>query len=176
MTTSLDATSSTSSHAQFVQGLTNLDWRARELGDGDARARLARLRRCLSRQGAGYEALREVGAFLPDNLSERYLDAYLLVAALFAHHPASSKSRSLGAAFKKLRAMLSAGVESLDRRFATLLESDPDDLSFRIRQLIQLLKSKEIPVDYGRLLHDLIRWDHPDRPVQRQWARDYWTN
>jgi CRISPR type I-E-associated protein CasB/Cse2 len=62
-----------------------------------------------------------------------------------------------------------------DTRFRALLVADKGDaLAFRLRQAIQLLKSREEPVDFSILLGDLYNWESPDRRVQRKWAEGYY--
>lgn len=160
--------------ALFVANLRALLARAEK--DSSARGSLARLRRSLGVRDLDLSALREVGAWLPDKMREDDLDSYMLVAALFAMNPPTDSSgRTLGATLKELRHKLSAGAESLDRRVTGLLNADHDELPYRLRQLMQMLKSQNLAPNYSRLLRDLTKWDHPNRNVQRQWARDYWT-
>jgi CRISPR system Cascade subunit CasB len=33
---------------------------------------------------------------------------------------------------------------------------------------------KEQPLDFGNLLEDLLLWNHPDKPSQNRWARDFY--
>ncbi|QXD16410.1 type I-E CRISPR-associated protein Cse2/CasB [Rhodocaloribacter litoris] len=159
----------------FVGYLIGLAHRS-EAGDSTARARLARLRRTLTGRTLTYNGLSEVGDQLPESLHDDDLEAYLLVAALFALDPGTVSPReSLGATLRRLRAELSAGAESLDRRVTALLDADAGDLPYRLRQLVQQLASRGLTPDYLRLLNDLLAWNHPRRFVQRQWARDYWV-
>jgi CRISPR system Cascade subunit CasB len=55
-----------------------------------------------------------------------------------------------------------------------LLNSHVDELSRHLRHAVGLLKSREVPVDWVQLLHDIPRWDYPSRRVQRDWARAFW--
>ncbi|MDR4471082.1 MAG: type I-E CRISPR-associated protein Cse2/CasB [Nitrospira sp.] len=136
---------------------------------GEDRARLARLKRGFSRREPDYSLLRDLPA-LPDGVQD--IERYLLIASLFALHPGTGNAP--GKALKALRDDLSAGAESLDLRFAALLNSTREDLPYRLRQLVQMLKSKEIPLSYHHLLRDLRFWNDPDRTVQRTWARAYY--
>lgn len=97
----------------------------------------------------------------------------MLVASLFALHPAEGGSGNLGAAFARLRA--SDRTESTEKRFLALLNCHRDDLTNHVRQAVCLLKSKEIPVNWDQLIEDLLNWDNPDRLVQKDWAKSYWT-
>jgi CRISPR system Cascade subunit CasB len=138
--------------------------------EADDRATLAKLRRGLTDHAAECEMW--VYGHLRGALSEHEEPA-LLTAALFATHPQKGGRGSLGAAFRRMRTETSA--ESLDKRFAVLIDSHPDELPARLRQAVSLLKSQEVPVDWRRLLSDLLDWGGPRRPVQRTWARDYWA-
>ena len=64
--------------------------------------------------------------------------------------------------------------ESVDRRFTVLLGANREDLPQHLRHAVSLLKSKDVPVDWARLLDDLKWWDDDDRRVQRRWAKAFW--
>jgi CRISPR type I-E-associated protein CasB/Cse2 len=55
-----------------------------------------------------------------------------------------------------------------------LLDSDADELAWRLRQIIQLVASQGVALDWPALLSDMIGWGHPDRYVQTKWARFFW--
>lgn len=61
-----------------------------------------------------------------------------------------------------------------ERRFVQLLDSDADELAWRLRQIIQLVASQGVALDWPALLSDMIGWGHPDRYVQTKWARFFW--
>jgi len=71
--------------------------------------------------------------------------------------------------------------ESIRRRFNTLLDAEYDsrtgdgDLPYRLRQMVRYAASRGAGVDWPRLLADLRYWDHPDKPVQKQWARSFFA-
>ena len=94
----------------------------------------------------------------------------LLVAALFALHPQSGGNGTLGKAF----AHIPENNESTKQRFNALLNCHRDDLSYHLRQAVSLLRSREVPVDWRRLLRDVLGWEHESRYVQRDWAREFW--
>jgi CRISPR system Cascade subunit CasB len=102
-----------------------------------------------------------------------------LVASLFAlwHQGGRAHTKrppaSVGASFGRLRAV--AGSESVEKRFAALIDSHPDDLPARLRHAVTLLRSKDIPINWEQCLRDLLWWGAEKRPVQRSWARDFWT-
>ncbi len=153
------------------------------LYEQEDRAALARLRRAVADPVDG-DVFAVIGNSMPPkisgrDISDRQIDAHLLAACLFAVHPttvsAESERYSLGASMRRLRVKLSVGGESLDARFAAILNSDREDLPSRLRHAIRLLASHDVPVHYPRLLSDLLQWGNEGRYVQRRWAIDYWT-
>jgi CRISPR system Cascade subunit CasB len=140
---------------------------------------LAALRRGLGRApGTAGEMYPYVTPYLPANARRSEEDAYFLIAALFAWHQVDWPSgeeppdTSFGASYRRLADV--TGSESIERRFVALLNAHPDDLPEHLRHAVGLLKSKGIPIDWTRLLRDVMRWNHPDRYVQRTWSRSYW--
>jgi CRISPR type I-E-associated protein CasB/Cse2 len=136
----------------------------------DDRATLAKLRRGLT----SHPAERDIWVYWHlRGAASRHEDSALLLASLFALHPKPNGAGSLGAAFRRIRT--DSTSESLNKRFAMLLDSHRDDLPDRLRQAVSLLKSKDVAVHWRQLLLDLLDWERVARPVQRRWARDYWV-
>lgn len=143
------------------------------------RAALADLRRGLGKPpGTAMEMHRYVVPYLPPKLSRRQEEACYLVAALFAYwHQgrdavALSPPTNLGASLARMAT--GDNEDSLDRRFTALLKSHPEDLTHHLRQVVGLLKSNDVPVDWRELMKDLLNWDHEDHFIQRKWARSFW--
>jgi CRISPR system Cascade subunit CasB len=149
------------------------------------RAALAALRRALGKQpGEAAEAHRYVLPFVAPGMKPWDENAYYLVGALFALHPANwgppeeqaeqqqATTTNMGASFRRLAGEVESG--SVERRFVALLNSHPDDLPEHLRHAVGLLKSKEVPVNWSQLIHDLRNWNHEARWVQRNWARAFW--
>lgn len=132
---------------------------------------LAKLRR-----GIG-DSFDEVSPDFPSWLMDcvedpQHYGKFALVGSLFAHHRLpSEESESLGKIFSKHK-----GSDSLEKRFKSLLEARGDELIKRLREIVGLSKSQEIPIHYGRLLWDIVNWDNPEQAVQFRWARDYWLD
>jgi CRISPR system Cascade subunit CasB len=61
---------------------------------------------------------------------------------------------------------------SIERRFIALLDADEEQLAYRIRQMVALLK--EHVIDFDVLLKDLVSWNHPDKFVQIKWAKVFY--
>ncbi|MHA1269853.1 MAG: type I-E CRISPR-associated protein Cse2/CasB [Candidatus Helarchaeota archaeon] len=107
-------------------------------------------------------------------------EIYFLVATLYGFNKYSFIG-DFGSTMRRVK--IKTDTESIDSRFAALLDSDFDivnniyyggsGLSFRLRQCIRLADSKEIGVDWYELLKDLKNWDHPDNFVKKKWARSY---
>jgi CRISPR system Cascade subunit CasB len=155
-----------------------------KLARDEDRAALAKLRRGLGKRlGSAPERDGWVIARLPPSLSLDALESYCLVASLFALHPASGGAESLASSFAewhehdRLQLGKAPGerLDNIDRRFASLLNSDAEDLPGRLRHAVALLRSHEIAINWAQLLRDIRRWDHPDRVVQRRWSRHFWA-
>lgn len=134
---------------------------------------LARLKRCAGRSLA--QSMEVVGLFyrlLPGGVPVQQEERYFLVATLF---PAATTANtgSLGAALAVARN--DQNNRGLDRRIEVLLDADESQLPFRLRQAIHFLHSNGVGVAWPRLLQDLLYWDHPERFVQKTWARDYFA-
>ncbi len=142
--------------------------------DDRRKSALASLRRGLGKPlGTDPSSYRYVVPWLSANFSKAQENAYFLVAALFALHPGSSIQGNLGEHLGKIR-QSSINPEAIDRRFSALLSCHSDDLPVYLRQMISLLKSKEIDVNWGELLDDIVQWNRPDRRIQKKWARGFW--
>lgn len=63
---------------------------------------------------------------------------------------------------------------SIERRFIALLDADDEQLPDRLRQIVRLLDSDEIPIAWPQLLIDLLDWRRDDRRVQQRWARAFY--
>ncbi len=98
---------------------------------------------------------------------------FFVVGALFASHPRHQPGATLGETFGRARRTNELS-DSGEAQFFALLDAHPDDLPERLRWAIGWLASKEIPVDWERLLRDLCRWRREDHSVQMDWARNYY--
>jgi CRISPR system Cascade subunit CasB len=128
-------------------------------------------------------------AYLYSPHRQRYGEIYFLVATLFdlnrrgLRHPGD-----FGLILRQ--AVSSASEEGMKRRFRILLDATFDriydpfneavswqdgggELAYRLRQMVKLLASKNLGVDWAELLVDLCRWSHPEKRVQKKWARSY---
>lgn len=148
--------------AEFIRRLEQLD-------TGDR----ARLKRSAGR--TLNEASDVIGTFyraLPFGVHTSQEGIYFLVATLFPMAEGDAKG-DLGYTLRQARTDRNA--KGLDRRVQALLDADAAQLPFRLRQAVHFLKSCGKPVDWTRLLEDLLAWEHPDHYVQQRWARSYFS-
>lgn len=140
------------------------------------RGALAALRRGLGQPpGTVADMYPYVVRYLNEQASASEEAAYYLIAALFAYHPQEGGTGNLGRSFAQaLDRSPNADNTAIERRFTALLAAHPDDLDLYLRQAVGFLRSKEIPINWHQLLHDVLAWGHPDRIVQRNWARSFW--
>jgi len=144
------------------------------------RGALAALRRGVGKPpGAAAEMHPIVVPWLPKSVTLRDIEPYYLTAALFAIHQetwhpgkGTRTPTNLGASFAILRDLREG--ESLEKRFAALLNSHREDLPEHLRHAITLLKSRDVPVDWATLIRDIRGWDCEDRRVQLAWSRAFW--
>lgn len=153
--------------------------------EDENRAALAALRRGIGRPiGEVNDPMRYLGRWF-SNGDWRRENAFYLVASLFATHQISWESdvqsrtsTNLGASFDHLATKVEGerqgGREGVERRFVPLLNAHVDDLPVHLRHAVSLLRSKEIPIDWARLVLDVENWDRESRLVQRSWARAFW--
>lgn len=148
--------------ATFVERLAKLDAGER-----------ARLKRNAGQKLA--ESRGVMGMFyhlLPPGVSEYQHEAYFMLATLYPLADGGGQG-NLGDALRLARQAKNA--KGVDRRVEILLDADDAQLPFRLRQAIRFLKSNNVRVNWPRLLADLLRWAHPNRFVQQQWARSYFA-
>ncbi|WP_394614507.1 type I-E CRISPR-associated protein Cse2/CasB [Lentzea sp. JNUCC 0626] len=140
----------------------------------EARQVLARLRRSFAGPRQQAEAYDFIFAHNPPEAEQ---EIWLLTAGLFALHPQPRRNtRSLGAS---MGGLVSVRGESVTRRFTQLIARDRTALAHQLRQVIRLLNSEKVPVDYDQLLGDLVvllgdryRGDEAQR-IRLRWAREF---
>lgn len=157
------------SEPNFDPRVTEFCERLEQLDAGE-RARLKR--------NAGHtlaESHNVLGLFfrlLPPNVPQYQEETYFLVATLF---PLAEGGDVENLGHSLYLARDEKYAQGLDRRMEILLDADREQLPFRLRQAIRFLYSKRVPVNWPRLLKDLLAWGHPKRYVQENWARDYFA-
>jgi len=102
-------------------------------------------------------------------------EMFYLVAGLWASHWRIGRSGvplTLGKACAAYQ--VASGSASTERRFITLLDADADQLPYRLRQMVALLKEQSI--DFSDLLDRLFYWNDDKKRTQNIWARDFYRN
>ena len=145
------------------------------------RGLMASLRRGLRLKGGlAPEVSRIVQGRLAENASWWLESAYYLIAPLYAFHNQPGGDGNMGDHFRALCEPGEDMPSSIERRFMFLLSSGPDEINDSLRQAISLLRSKQVPVNWGELLQNIIDWKHPNSErrerVQKEWARRFWRS
>ena len=145
------------------------------------RAALAHLRSGLRRKDSrSMEMYPVIGRFLAEKPNRHYENAVFIVAALFAYYPdAKTNHGNLGASLRELSEKSES--KSIEKRFVALLNAEVDELPDYLRQIVGLLKSKEIAVNWEQLFKDIRYWEANDEnskyeSVRKKWARSFWGN
>jgi CRISPR system Cascade subunit CasB len=145
----------------------------------DDRAALAALRRGLGQQPG--ETMELYPYVVPYVQGLRYTsdeNPYYIIASLVGLYPTPSWECSNGKQLTNLGASLALlkddSGDSLEKRFVALLNAHADDVPEHLRHAISLLKSKDKPINWLRLLRDIKQWDRENRMVQRLWAKGFW--
>ncbi len=136
------------------------------------RAVLAHLRRGV--QAPLDYTLGRVG-WLFRRVPEAALEHAVLAAGLFAWVKGDCRQTnnvSFGYAFGDRRSQ--EEKEQREKRFIDLLDTDADELPYKLRQAMTLIGRDGVGLDWVQLIRHLGHWESPDRWVQRDWARDFW--
>lgn len=99
---------------------------------------------------------------------------YYLVAGLWAMY-GRDRDGSTDSIANACRMLYWANDQSpsIERRFITLMDSDEEQLPYRLRQMIALLK--EYKIDFNKLLEDLWSWERTTKFIQIRWAREFYN-
>ncbi len=98
---------------------------------------------------------------------------YFLVATLYPLAD-SAQTGSIGKALQLASKNNENKSNGYDRRFQALLNANRDQLPFRLRQIISLLKAADVGVDWAQLMRDIRHWESASRYIQKRWAKDYY--
>ena len=102
---------------------------------------------------------------------------------LYALHQQSQSERmhqrgyGMGRSIRALTPKDPTDKPAVLKRFQVLGTADSlEELLHHTRGMIQLLRSNRIPLDYGLLADELVRWQRSDGPnqVRLQWGRDFY--
>lgn len=129
--------------------------------------------RCSWLLGVVHGAAKEPVAFLVASLLAQYKTSVIRAGG---HHSQGNFGKTWRRAIAKTES------ESIKRRFHILLDSDYDpytgegDLPYRLRQMVRYAASNGVGTDWAKLLIDLKLWSHPEKGVQKRWARSFFAN
>ncbi len=169
--------SRTSAFVQWLYGLA----------ESDDRGRLAALRRGLTvGEERAYELYRVIPPQFLDDAGPAEALRRMLLAALFAWHPLrfppgmpAAGPRNVGYSLRLLGERQGASSEGppepLRRRMDGLLAAPAADVFSHLQQVVRLLKTEAVPLDWERLLWDLRMWEREDRRVQWEWSRAFYV-
>ncbi len=146
-----------------------------KLVEQEDRATLAKLRHSLAFEPGEYvHAFPFVERFTVDVGIERR-KLYFLLAGLFATHPEISHDpkENLGQTVKRLY-LAQDESPSIEKRFLAVLEADDDQLPQHLRHLVNLLKAKNLAVNWQLLLKDLINRQYNADATKRRWAQSFY--
>lgn len=119
-----------------------------------------------------------VEPFLKSDKSDKNRKIYYLVAGLWASHWQPDRPMAkvtIARACAELDASKSVNADSptsTEKRFIGVLDADRDQLPYRLRQLVALLK--DYPIDFAALLQDLLNWNKKQKKTQCRWAQDFY--
>lgn len=152
----------------FIEMLEKLNAR-------DTRVR-AVLRRSLAFDPGAYpDAFPYVEPFVRGNDDQWRREMLYLAAGLWAAHWRAGRSDpqvSLGKACALHQ--LHSKSQSVERRFINLLDADDEQLPYRLRHMVTLLKEHNI--DFESLLNGLLFWRSEKKGTQNQWAREFYRS
>jgi CRISPR system Cascade subunit CasB len=155
---------------------------------GDAVAAIARIRRGAGKPSEnvpdlwgllGTDPLYEPGKFGEQD-TERAADAAYITLTLWALHQQSHRlhrmhvpgGHELGAAVRRL--MPGTDIDEPIRKRFVRAGSAPHTIALaeRLRDIVQLLRREDIPLDYGLLADQLYRWQQPGgrQQIRRSWG------
>lgn len=149
-----------------------ITWLERQ-NERDSKMR-AVLRRSLAFDpGQHFPSFSYVEPFVKNEESSWRREVHYLVAGLWATHwregrtgPPISLAKACAQHWREKNSA------STERRFINLLDADSEQLPYRLRQMITLLKDQVI--DFDALLKGLLAWNHERKFVQNAWARDFY--
>jgi CRISPR system Cascade subunit CasB len=159
----------------FVTWLEEL----RDCDDGDARKRLAAMRRWLAPSlHSQIEAFQAIQPRLSLQESKAREDAAFLIGALFALHDAPGGTGNVGDHFRELVKPDEDPPAKIERRFMSLLAAEGDEFDKALHHAVTLLKSEGVPVEWHQLMRDVQAWktgnpEAQDR-VRQWWSKKFW--
>lgn len=104
------------------------------------------------------------------------------VAGLYASHPEECDEGDLGSTCRAFlsddeRLMIDSkgGPGPVSRRMQHLLAAEREEVFPRVVRVVLRAKAEAVPVNYCRLLDDLMQWHYDPDAVRLRWARSFWA-
>ena len=145
------------------------------LNEKDSKVRAALKRSLAFDPGAFVDAYPYIEPFLKgDDRPWRRKMCYLVAGVWAAHWRDGRSGAPLTIGKACAEHQNDSRSTSTERRFITLLDSDPDQLPNRLRQMVALLKERVI--DFDHLLNGLLNWNDDKKRTQSAWAQDFYRN
>lgn len=139
------------------------------------RASLAKLKRGLANPYQAYDMLPVIGHIIPKQCNDWEFKIFMLSGCLYSlHQNHDDKRGNLGVTLRKFKNTLDVGKDSFESRFAALLNSDAEDLHYRLIQIFRQISRDNFSIDYWQLIYDLLLWGHPEKYTQFNWAKQFW--
>lgn len=173
----------------FVKRKT--EWLDKRKSEPDGRAALARLRRGVGKKPGTVPDLWQLTLEgLPEALLSKTGEptigenaAYAALTLYALHQQGKEKNMcieniSIGTALRRLiQISKDENKTSVTRRFNMAATSDSfSEISHHLRGLVQLLKSKDVPIYYPKLAEDLYWFQCPDGrdAIRLRWGQDFY--
>lgn len=146
--------------------------------DNPMRKELAELRRGLGKQPGMVDSMHKHVLFL--DLYPNQRDAAYIVGSIFGlcwEVPPAPRWKSFAQSLHE-----TDRSESFEKKFLAICRADFDQLPFYLSDAAKYIKAKKptqagpIGISWTQLLRDVADWEHPDRVVQRRWAKDWWKS
>lgn len=149
-----------------------IDW-LEKLNEQNSKAKAVLHRSLAFEPGQYIPAFPFVEPFVTDEKSSWRREMHYLVAGLWASHWREGRTGPTLTLAKACAAhQLKSGSASTENRFINLLDSDHEQLSNRLSQMIALLNEQSI--NFDELLKDVIYWNDERKRTQNAWARDFY--
>jgi CRISPR system Cascade subunit CasB len=140
----------------------------------DDRGMMADLRCFLvdSKRHRAWPALYRLGIPIDDEVRS-------FVAGLFATHPEVTSDGNFGKTCRQIqqrRGEVPKDKEPptpTERRFLYLLAAERSEIQSRVKRMVLMAKSHDVPVNYEQLATDLKFWNER---TKRAWASSFWTS
>ena len=154
---------------------------------------LAEMRRHAGGSGFRFESHTDDARYLsahticdPENGKNRnYTDAFISTVTLYALHQQGKKmnvnNNSTDFSFPRAAARLCTDDGTFKRILIRMRQinsaSSLHTFTYGIMQMVQLLKQKDIQLNYGELAKDTYRWLYDDgrEAVRREWAKQFFS-